>query len=271
MKIKNCMEEIYIESSRIEQMVMKNTERFSNRVENYIRYRPHYPKEVIALLKKNIGLDSLATVADIGSGTGISSELFLQNGNKVYGVEPNAQMRQAAVAIFANNKNFISVDASAEATSLPDHSIDLILAGQAFHWFDKELAKKEFQRIAQPDAYLVLMWNDRKLDSEFQQVYELLLKEFAKDYEEVNYRNMDEKTIQAFFYPNPCALYTFDHSQFFDFESLKGRLLSSSYAPLESDANYQPMMQRLREIFDAYKVDSKIEFKYSCSLYYGKI
>lgn len=250
---------------------MKNAERFSNRVENYARYRPHYPTEIIPFLKEQIGLNNHWLIADIGSGTGISSEIFLQNGNTVYAVEPNKEMREAAETIFKSDEKFISINATAEATSLHNSSIDLIIAGQAFHWFDKDISKKEFQRIARPNAFLVLMWNDRKLESNFQQSYEKMLEEFALDYEEVNQRNVDEEKIRAFFSPNLHVLKSFHNSQNFDFEGLKGRLLSSSYAPLEHDTNYQPMMSRLEQIFETFNINSKVAFEYSCNLYYGKI
>lgn len=250
---------------------MENTQRFSNRVENYVRYRPHYPLEIVSFLKNNIGLSSESIISDIGSGTGISSEIFLQNGNRVYAVEPNEEMRRAAEEIFNNNKNFISVNAKAESTSLPDNSIDVIVAGQAFHWFDKVKSKKEFQRIAACGANLVLMWNDRKLDTSFQQAYEKILREFAVDYEKVNHRNVDEKVICEFFSPFPYFIETFHNSQLLDFESLKGRLLSSSYAPLEHDANYDPMIAELQQIFNNFSINSKIKFEYSCNIYYGKM
>lgn len=250
---------------------MKNTERFSNRVENYARFRPHYPNEIIPFLKKQVGLSKHSIIADIGSGTGLSAEIFLKNGNKVFGIEPNKEMREAAVELFKKDKNFISVEATAENTSLPDSSVNLIVAGQAFHWFDRELAKKEFQRIVAPEGHLVLMWNDRKMDSGFQQAYEGLLNDFAVDYEQVNHRNVGEAAIRAFFSPFPYFFHSFSNSQSFDLESLKGRLLSSSFAPLDNDPNYKPMMGRLEQIFKEFSLDSRVEFAYNCKIYYGKI
>lgn len=250
---------------------MQNTERFSNRAKNYVRYRPHYPGEIIPFLKEKIKFNDRWMIADIGSGTGISSELFLKNGNRVYGVEPNKEMRESAEAIFKKDKNFISVDATAEATSLPIGSINLIVAGQAFHWFDKTACKKEFQRIAAPGAYLLLMWNDRKLNSPFQQAYEQMLKELAIDYEEVNQRNVDEEVIKTFFSPYPYFLQSFPNSQYFDLEGLKGRLLSCSYAPPEHHENYQPIMRRLDQIFEKFNTNSKVEFAYNCNIYCGHI
>ncbi|HEV8051821.1 MAG TPA: class I SAM-dependent methyltransferase [Parachlamydiaceae bacterium] len=250
---------------------MDNTMRFSDRVENYILYRPHYPPEIITFLKTEIGFNSHIPVADIGSGTGISSEIFLQNGNSVYAVEPNEEMRKAAEKIFHGNKSFISVNGTAEATTLSDNSIQLIVAGQAFHWFDKIHCHKEFQRIAVAGSYLLLMWNERKLESHFQQAYEKMLKEFGVDYEKVHHRNVDEKTMGEFFAPFSYSMHTFSNVQRFDFEGLKGRLLSSSFISLENTAKYEAMLSRLRQIFDEFSKDSQIEFAYHCKIYYGKI
>lgn len=250
---------------------MKNTERFSNRVENYVRYRPHYPKEIIPFLKREIGLTNKTVIADIGSGTGISSEIFLENGNTVYAVEPNKEMRKAAEEIYKKDRTFISVDAMAEKTSLKENSIDLVIVGQAFHWFDKIQTKKEFQRIIAPNGHLVLMWNDRNLESRFQQAYEEMLREFVSDYEEVNYRKVEESQVESFFSPHSYFLHSFSHSQYFNFEGLKGRLLSSSYAPLEHENSYKPMMNRLEKIFKEFSANEQVEFEYICNLYYGKI
>lgn len=248
---------------------MKNTERFSDRVANYVQYRPHYPKTVLFFLKQQLGLDPHSTIADIGSGTSISTELFLENNNVVYAVEPNKEMREAAEKIFNGNKNFISINGTAEVTTLPDSAIDLIVVAQAFHWFDKKAAKNEFQRIARPNGRILLMWNEREFESPFHKEYEQLLIDFALSYEGVCQRNIDEAAIKEFFAPNTYSYCVLRNIQYFDFESLKGRLLSSSYAPLENHPNYKPMIQRLKQIFDRYNIEGEIEFPYNCKLYYG--
>lgn len=250
---------------------MKNTERFTERVKNYVLYRPHYPEEIIPFLSEKTGLKKEWIIADIGSGTGISAELFVNNGNRVYGIEPNENMRQSAEAKFKGNTHFTSINATAEATSLPANSVDMVVVAQACHWFDKSMSKIEFQRILKPGGYLVLMWNDRNMSSEFQQAYERMLEDFALEYDKVNHRKVEEGLVESLFAPHPHAFHAFQHSQFFDFESLKGRLLSSSYAPLEPHPNYPLIIQRLREIFDRYSVNSKVEFDYNCNLYFGRI
>lgn len=249
---------------------MKNTERFSNRVDNYVLYRPHYPDAIIPFLTERIELNPQWVVADIGSGTGISSELFLKNGNRVFGVEPNKEMRQAAEKLFLNEKNFISINATAEDTSLEDHCIDLILAGQAFHWFDLQKTKSEFQRIGKKDSYIALLWNDRKENSKFQQLYNEMLKMYAPTYKGVCERNVNVKAIKQFFLPHHCHVKEFPNSQSFDFQGLVGRLLSCSYAPLEGEPTYNSIMTRLREIFDQCNVNGKVIFEYTCKIYYGK-
>ena len=250
---------------------MKTTERFSNRVADYVRYRPHYPQGIITFLQEEIGLTEKWKIADIGSGTGISAEWFLKNGNTVYGVEPNKEMREAAGNIFAAEKNFISINATAETTGLPDNSVDLIIAGQAFHWFNAKETQTEFMRIASKHCYLVLMWNERKSDSPFQQAYEKMLFQFIPNYGDVTHRNTELKDMEAFFSPAICKVKSLPNAQLLDFESLKGRLLSSSYAPVAGHPDHLPMMKRLKEIFEQYSIKGQILFEYDCKLYYGQL
>ena len=112
--------------------------RFSGRVENYVKYRPGYPQAIIDLLRKECHLTTNALIADIGSGTGKLAEVFLNNGYRVLGIEPDPEMRAAAEYVLGQYPTFTSIAASAEATELPDRSVDVVTAGQAFHWFDRE-------------------------------------------------------------------------------------------------------------------------------------
>ena len=245
--------------------------RFSNRVENYIKYRPHYPKEVINFLQKECGLASSDVVADIGSGTGISAELFLENGNKVYGVEPNKEMRQASEQIYTNDSNFVSIDAKAEATTLESKSIDFIVSGQAFHWFDKEKCKEEFKRILKSDGYVVLMWNLRDRKSAFMNEYENVLIKYGKDYEKLYQDDVDETEIKNFFSPAEVKINIFPNFQELDYDSLKGRLLSSSYIPLDDNPLYNEMLQTLENIFEKNNVNGKVKMEYETKIYYGRL
>ena len=252
---------------------MKNsTSRFSDRVDNYIKYRPDYPTQVLKYLKTDCGLSSDSLIADIGSGTGISTRLFLENQNTVYAVEPNSEMRQAAENVFKDNPHFHSVNATAEETHLPGDLFDFVIAGQAFHWFDQKQAKLEFQRILKPQGWVVLLWNERKVDTTpFLVAYEKMLLEFATDYQEVNHTQISLEDFTRFFAPHPLHTYTLPNSQTFNFESLKGRLLSSSYCPNEGQSGYEPILKRLQEIFEEHETEGSVLFEYDTTLYFGHL
>jgi len=250
---------------------MQSVERFSSRVANYVRYRPGYPKEILELLKKECGLTSDSLIADIGSGTGKSAELFLENGNVVIGVEPNAGMRAAAQSTLANYKNFKSVDGIAEATGLTSSTVDFAIAGQAFHWFDPIKSRAEFKRILKPDGWVVLVWNERQVDTTpFLRAYEQLLLTLDTDYPVVRQENAT-RAIETFFSPRQPRLAVFPNGQELDFESLKGRLLSSSYTPEPSHPGFGPMLTRLRDIFDEYEDAGVVRFEYDTKVFYEQL
>ncbi len=247
------------------------TERFSQKVENYLKYRPHYPPEVLALLQRECGLGPEWVIADVGSGTGFSAELFLANGNRVYGVEPNGPMRAAGQSYLTRFPNFVSVAATAEATTLPAESIDMVLAGQAFHWFDQPQARREFDRITRGDRWLVLMWNSRDENNAFQQDYEQMLLSFGTDYTQIRHTNLEDEQMEAFFGPGGCAKATFPYSQIVDQEGLTGRALSSSYLPSPGDPTYEPMVAALAELFQKHQVDGRLSFDYHTDVYYAHL
>jgi SAM-dependent methyltransferase len=250
---------------------MPNTvERFSNRVAHYVKYRPDYPREVLDLFRAEMNLEKTSVMADIGSGTGLSSKLFLENGNPVFGVEPNAAMRAAAEEFLRRFPNFSSIDGTAENTNLPDRSVDFIIAAQAFHWFDKEKTRLEFQRILRPRGFVALMWNERQLaTNDFLRDYENLLKKFGRDYEKVRHDNIDEKKLQDFFQIEFCRA-VFQNAQTLDFEGLKGRVLSSSYMPSETDARFEPMLIELQRLFAKYAERGKIQILYNTNIFYAR-
>ena len=248
------------------------TLRFSNRVENYVKYRPGYPTGIVDTLTKECGLNPNSVVADIGSGTGILSELFLKNGNRVFGIEPNRAMREAGEQLLGKNHAFTSVNGTAEATGLADCSVDFVTAGQAFHWFDRERARKEFARILKPSSWVALIWNERLTDtSPFLRAYEDLLQRHGTDYAAVDHRNVDTDAITAFFAPQPFTLRKFENRQVFDYDGLKGRLLSSSYTPEPGHPNHPPMLDALRALFDKHQINGKVSFDYVTLLYFGRL
>jgi len=245
--------------------------RFSNRSDNYAKFRPGYPAEVLEILKNNCGLSETSVIADVGSGTGILSELFLQNGNPLLAVEPNAAMRQVAERLLQRYEKFRSINAAAEATTLERGSVDFVTAAQAFHWFDRARARKEFARILKPAGWVVLIWNERRLDSTiFLRAYEDLLLRYGTDYEKVRHEKVTGE-IAEFFSPQGFELQTLENAQHFVFESLKGRLLSSSYAPDQDHPNFAPMLEELEDIFDANHKDGIVSFEYETKIYYGHL
>ncbi len=248
------------------------TLRFSSRVENYIRYRPGYPPAIIDLLRAECQLTPDSTIADVGSGTGMLTELFLKNGNRVYGVEPNQEMRQAAERLLAGYPQFVSLAARAESIPLDDASVDFVTAGQSFHWFERESARREFARLLRPGGWVVLIWNvRRRAATPFMTAYEQLVRKYAVDYEMVKQKHVDQAGLAAFFAPAGYRQATFDNHQVFDLEGVKGRLLSSSYTPEEGHPNYVPMLEALRAIFEEYQEDGRVTFDYDCQVYYGQL
>lgn len=245
--------------------------RFSDRVENYVRYRPSYPPESMTFLEEACGLTPGSIVADLGSGPGNLTRLFLDYGARVFAVEPNPGMRAAAERAFVGNPLFVSIDATAEESQLPGESVDFIVAGQAFHWFDRERAKGEFRRILRPGGWIALFWNERELESTpFLRAYEAFLHEHGRDYAAVNHRNTDENILREFFAPGEFRLRDFRNRQAFDFAGLKGRCLSSSYMPGEADRGCEAMLAELRTIFDRHQSGGKVEFLYRTLVYYGQ-
>jgi SAM-dependent methyltransferase len=248
------------------------TQRFSSRVENYIKYRPGYPNEIIETLRSECSLNADSIIADIGSGTGILAEMFLKNGNEVYGVEPNREMREAGERLLKDYPRFHSMPARAEEPTLPDQSVDFITAGQSFHWFDREKCRVEFARIIKPTGWIALIWNERITNTTpFLAAYEQLLKEYSTDYEKIDHRQINDDVIRDFFGSARLRLKRFNNSQVFDYEGVKGRLLSSSYAPETRHPNHEPMLAELERIFQAYQDDGKVVFQYITQMYYGQL
>lgn len=245
-------------------------ERFSNRVENYVKYRPGYPPQVLDLFRDEMNLQNDSVVADIGAGTGISSVIFLENGNPVVGIEPNRAMREAATEFLKDYPNFRIIDGTAEKTNLPDDSVDFVVAAQAFHWFDVTKTLREFTRILRDKGFVALIWNERQLDTtDFLREYEKLLIEFGNDYEAVRHDHLDEK-IFADFFQREFRRKTYENVQTVDLAGLKGRIHSSSYMPSEGDESFAPMNREIERIFAKYAENGKIQILYSTNIFYAQ-
>ena len=244
--------------------------RFSGRVEDYVKYRPGYPAQVIEILRSRCDLASSSVIADIGSGPGNLARLFLENGNEVFAVEPNAEMREAGKTLFGSRSAYRSIDGSAEGTRLENASVDFVTAGQAFHWFDWPRAKSEFRRILHADGWVVLLWNERLTESTpFLRDYESLLLHYGTDYKDVRHERAYEN-ISDFFGGKPDGA-VLDNHQIVDFDGLRGRLLSSSYIPAANHPQREPMLRDLQKLFDKHQHDGHVSIDYDVRMYFGHI
>jgi SAM-dependent methyltransferase len=249
-----------------------NTTRFTNRVDDYVKYRPSYPAEAIDYLYDSIGLHEHAVIADIGAGTGIFTRLLLAKGGKVVAVEPNQSMREAAEQQSAGDPNVRFVFGTAESTGLPDQSVDYIVCAQAFHWFDRNATLSEFKRILKPGGKVILIWNTRLTSgSPFREQYEQLLLSYGTNYINVKHTNITIDTLGSFFRKDGLHEQKFNLNQWFDLEGLRGRLLSSSYSPIEGHPHYVPMMMELARIFERNQRNGEVSFDYETQVFWGEL
>jgi ubiquinone/menaquinone biosynthesis C-methylase UbiE len=247
------------------------TLRFSSRVENYIRHRPGYPVQVLETLKSECGMTAASVIADIACGTGIFTKLLLENGNTVFGVEPNREMREAAERLLSGYPRFASISGTAESSNLPDHSVDFATAAQAAHWFDLAKARREFARILKPDGWAVLIWNERSTDTTpFLRAYEEVLLAYGTDYEQVRHEHTTDK-IGDFFQSTRFQSRVFNMRQEFGYADLEGRLLSSSYAPMQGNPKYEPMLKELRRVFDQHNENGRVGMDYQTKMFFGQL
>ncbi|WP_110513150.1 class I SAM-dependent methyltransferase [Herpetosiphon llansteffanensis] len=247
-----------------------NRQRFSNRVADYVQFRPNYPSEIFGPLHQQHGFGSSSIVADIGAGTGIWSEQLLEHGATVYAIEPNAPMREASLQLAARYPQFQALDGSAEATGLADQSVNWITAAQAFHWFEPNATRREWQRILRPEGWVALIWNQRALDATpFLRQYEALLHQFGTDYSSVKHTNIEPQLISDFFGQQP-ACYTAQNAQYFDQAGLLGRAFSSSYTPTPEQPSYQALRQGLIDAWEQHQVAGNVAFLYTTTVYVGR-
>lgn len=247
------------------------TERFSTRADNYARYRPSYPAAALDLLTERCHLAPGVPVADLGSGTGILTGLLLERGAAVFAVEPNDAMRAAAEASLASRPGFTSVRGTAEHSTLGAASVDLVVAAQAFHWFDPASARTEALRIARPGAWAALLWNERPRETHvFMDEYDSLLRRHAPEYDRVAGSRAQAATMRIFL-GEAMQTAEFANEQVFDFEGLQGRLLSSSYAPEAGDPQHEPLLAGLRALFRRHEHGGQVRFPYRTLLYFAAL
>jgi SAM-dependent methyltransferase len=249
--------------------------RFSDRVGYYVQSRPKYPPALLEFCRSKLSLRPQHRLADIGSGTGFLSELFVRNGYTVFAVEPNGPMRAAAEELLGDAPNFHSVDGKAEATGLDPASVDFVLAGTAFHWFDRAAARKEFSRILRPGGWVALVWNERRAESTgFTREYGEIVGEFQTDTPRVSHKELTapgSRVMADFFHPGTYAVETFANHQSLDLDGLISRALSSSSLPLPGQQRYEPMLARLREAFARHSEGGKIVLRYDTKAIHGRL
>lgn len=253
------------------------TQRFSARVDYYLRSRPRYPQSLLDFCRTELNLRPEHIIADIGAGTGFLSELFLNNRNEVFAVEPNDAMRLAAEIQLGKFPNFHSINARAESTTLPKNAIDFVVAGQAFHWFDRPKTRAEFQRILRPGGWALLVWNDREKKNapgDFSAEYDAVIQDFQTDLRRVSHADLtarDSNALAEFFAPNQVQLQSFGNPQTLDLDGVIARALSSSYLPLPGEPRCQEMLDRLRQIVERCGQNGKVVQPYTTKVYYARL
>lgn len=251
---------------------MRPTERFTDLVGDYVRYRPGYPAGALELLARECGLGRSSTVADLGAGTGIWTSRLAETGCRVLALEPNREMRRAGSRRLGDAQGVRWLDGTAEATGLPDGSVDLVTAAQAFHWFDRRRARAELARVLRAGGWMAVLWNERhKETTPFLAAYERLLRRWAIDYERLDHTRIGQPDMAEFFAPAPIGEESFDNRQLLDFEALSGRLRSCSYAPTPGHPHHEPMMAELRRIFADCQEDGRVAMDYDCRIYYARL
>ncbi|MBK7215883.1 MAG: methyltransferase domain-containing protein [Candidatus Promineofilum sp.] len=245
------------------------TRRFTSRADNYARFRPTYPAAALDWLWSAAGLSAGRVVADVGAGTGILTALLLERGATVYAVEPNAAMRAAAEAWLGGRPGFVSVDATAEATGLPDAGVELITAGQAFHWFEPAATRAEFRRILRPGGAVGLIWNSRDKQDPFVAGYEALLEEYARHTRRARHSSVRQNIDLLF--GRGYEVRIFHHERPLDYEQLYGVMQSESHNPLPGDPRHEPLVAGLQALFAAHQRDGQVVMPYRTQVFFGRL
>lgn len=241
--------------------------RFSVRADNYDKYRPGYPPELFSYLTAAAGLEPDDAIADIGAGTGIFTAELAKWKNPVFAVEPNPQMRHLAGERLAGFPNCSLIDGTAETTTLPGQRVKFITCAQAFHWFNPEECRKEFNRIAQPGAKAAIIWNRRNSESEFEQAYEQLIMRYSTDYPDMTQYKVKDQDMLQFFRPWTPDYQVFEHTDSLDFRQLQGRTFSYSFMPEETDEAAGRISLDLRKLFDDFQVNGHVNLSYRTRLF----
>lgn len=251
---------------------MDSKGKFTNKVAAYVKYRPSYPQELVDYLVCEVGLSQSSVVADVGAGTGILTKLLADKVNKIFAVEPNFNMRTACIQYCIDFNSFVAIDGSAEETNLPDKSVNFITVAQAFHWFDRQKTRVEFQRILKTNGKVILIWNSRVPESELIKENDELCRRLCPEFKGFSGgSDVSLETYSDFFKDGYCEYKVFDNNRLLNLENYIGASLSASYAPLEKDDSYKLFINELTRLFDKYSIDGKLLMPNKTRCYIGEI
>ena len=248
-----------------------NEQKFDNKGKLYAKGRPGYPNKLFEHLIENNIISNNSTVADIGSGTGLFTVQLSPSVGKIYAVEPNGDMRRVAEERYEEYDNTVSVDGTAENTSLGEKSVDFVTVAQAFHWFDRPSFKIECQRILKPNGKILLVWNDRDTSSELiKENYEINCC-FCPDFKGSSSGIDFDREAFTDFFEGDFEVVSFRNDLTYNLDAFVARCLSSSYAPKQDDASYEPYVRALEELFGRYESDGTIPYPYIARCYIGSV
>jgi ubiquinone/menaquinone biosynthesis C-methylase UbiE len=243
---------------------------FDNKSRPYSIGRPMYPEAIIHKIK-DLGIGAQSSIADIGAGTGLLTKMLGQLECDIFAVEPNMEMLNECKNYCSSNPNIHYIHAPAEDTQLKDNSIDFITIAQAFHWFDKQLCKAEFQRILKADGYVLILWNEMLADSDLAKEYTSLLHKY-KNYETAGIsKDFDPDKEKRSFFGQEFEKVYYENRQTVTEKGFIGNALSLSYTPAESDNNYSVFLKELCSLFNKYEEDGKVTFEYETEACYAKL
>lgn len=253
-------------------MAPDSSNRFNQKASHYSKARPSYPDECVDWILDRVGFSSNISVADVGSGTGILTELFLKRGAFVFGVEPNSEMRaEAERSLLSEYELFRSVSGSAEETSLMDDSVQLVTVAQAYHWMDPEKTTSEFRRILQPGGLVALLWNDRQAEaSEFMSGYEELLEKYGTEFEEIRDR-ATVRGLDSLFGQDSFEEFKAINVVSMSIDDLHGLVQSLSYLPSAGEKGFQELSEDLGRLFESQEEDGEVRFVYETSCFLGGV
>ena len=244
--------------------------RFTVRADNYAKYRPGYPQEIIGILEREVGLTRRQNVADVGSGTGLLTKLFLENGNRVFGIEPNSRMRYHAQKSLSRFPRFVSVKGTAEHTSLRARSISLVVVGQALHWFDPDMTAVELARISRPDGSLCIAYNETRRGSKVMRAFRDIIDKNEASRKKVP--DVGRRYARRFFEGGRFSVFILPNEQTLGFEGLVGRLLSGSHMPTRDQPRKLRRLERdVRWLFDTFQKEGRIRLLYDTRLFVGRV